>query len=124
MGKYIELHCHFDGSLNVEKSYELAKERNILPEDMSYEQFAKEMPVPSDNVSLETFLDHFTFPLAILQDKEAIYESMIACISDLEKDNVCYAEIRFAPQAHLLKGLTQEETVIACIDGVNKAKEL
>lgn len=49
---------------------------------------------------------------------------MIACISDLEKDNVCYAEIRFAPQAHLLKGLTQEETVIACIDGVNKAKEL
>ena len=42
MGKYIELHCHFDGSLNVEKSYELAKERNILPEDMSYEQFAKE----------------------------------------------------------------------------------
>lgn len=74
MGKYIELHCHFDGSLNVEKSYELAKERNILPEDMSYEQFAKEMPVPSDNVSLEIFLDHFTFPLAILQDKEAIYE--------------------------------------------------
>lgn len=124
MKKYVELHCHFDGSLNVEKSYELAKARNIIPEDMSYEEFAKEMPVPSDNVSLETFLDHFKFPLAILQDEEALYESMIACIHDLEQDDVCYAEVRFAPQAHLQKGLTQEEAVLACIKGVEKAKEL
>lgn len=124
MKKYVELHCHFDGSLNVEKSYELAKARNIIPEDMSYEEFAKEMPVPSDNVSLETFLDHFKFPLAILQDEEALYESMIACIHDLEQDDVCYAEVRFAPQAHLQKGLTQEDAVLACIKGVEKAKEL
>ncbi len=124
MGKYIELHCHFDGSLNVQKSYELARDRNIIPESMSYEEFAKEMPVPSDNVSLETFLDHFKFPLAILQDKEALYESMIACIGDLEKDNLCYVELRFAPQAHVQKGLSQEDAVLACIEGVNKAKEL
>lgn len=124
MKKYVELHCHFDGSLNVEKSYELAKARNIIPEEMSYEEFAKEMPVPSDNVSLETFLDHFKFPLAILQDEEALYESMIACIHDLEQDDVCYAEVRFAPQAHLQKGLTQEDAVLACIKGVEKAKEL
>lgn len=86
MGKYIELHCHFDGSLNVEKSYELAKERNILPEDMSYEQFAKEMPVPSDNVSLETFLDHFTFPLAILQDKGEGFQTFVKV-----GDNIIYS---------------------------------
>ena len=124
MGKYVELHCHFDGSLNVEKSYELAKARNIIPESMSYEEFAKEMPVPSDNVSLETFLAHFVFPLAILQDYEAIYESMIACIGDLEKDNLCYVELRFAPTSHTKKGLTAEEAVQACLKGIEKAKEL
>lgn len=124
MGKYVELHCHFDGSLNVETSYKLGKERNILKEGMTYEEFAKEMPVPSDNVSLETFLDHFVFPLALLQDAEALEESMVACIGDLEKDNVCYAEIRFAPLAHLQKGMTQEDAVIACLKGVERAKEI
>ena len=39
---------------------------------------------------------------------------------DLKEQGLCYAEIRYAPQLHLQKGLTQTEVVEATIRGKNK----
>lgn len=111
MQKKVELHCHFDGSLDLKTSYQLALKRGIIDEKMSYEQFVKKMMVSKDNKDLNTFLDRFVFPIAILQDEEAIVESMKALIQNLKDEGIVYAEIRFAPQFFTHKGLTQDEVV-------------
>ena len=38
----------------------------------------------------------------------------------LESEGLIYAELRFAPQYHLNGGLTQEDAVLAAIDGLNQ----
>ena len=52
LGK-IELHLHLDGSMDLETSYKLAKDRHIIDEDMDFEIFSSKMMVPNDNPSLE-----------------------------------------------------------------------
>ncbi len=119
MKPLVELHCHFDGSLDFETSYQLAKERGIVDEQMSFEEFKQRMIVPKDNKDLGTFLDRFVFPIAILQDEEAIYRSMCALIQNLANEGLIYAEIRYAPQVHCQKGMSQAEVVAVTL----KAKE-
>ena len=59
-----------------------------------------------------------------MQTAEGIKEAMEAFIAELVDENMMYAEIRFAPQLHLRKGLTQEEVVRAAIAGVESSKKL
>lgn len=117
----VDLHLHLDGSLDLETSYRLAKERHLVKEDCSLEEFSNQMIVPSDNPSLEEYLKCFDFPIAIMQDKAALEESVYALIRNLHQSGLIYAEIRFAPQFHTAKGLSQEEVVEAVISGRNKA---
>ena len=120
LGK-IELHLHLDGSMDLETSYKLAKDRHIIDEDMDFEIFSSKMMVPNDNPSLEECIKCFDFPIAILQDKEALSESYYALVRNLNDLGVLYAEIRFAPQVHCKKGLSQDEVIEAVIDGRNRA---
>lgn len=120
LGK-VELHLHLDGSLDLECAYRLAKERNVIDEDFTFEQFKERMTVPSDNPSLYDCLKCFDFPVAILQDKEALSESTYTLIRNLAKEGLIYAEIRFAPQIHGQKGMSQSEAVEAVLEGRNRA---
>lgn len=120
LGK-IDLHLHLDGSLDLNCAYQLAKERKVIKEDMSFEEFSSKMSVPEDNPSLEECLKCFDFPLAILQDSEALEKSTYALIKNLHQLEVMYAEIRFAPQLHKQKGMSQAEAVEAVIAGRNRA---
>jgi adenosine deaminase len=120
LGK-VELHLHLDGSLDLETAYRLAMERNVIDQTWTMEQFKQKMTVPSDNPSLEECLKCFDFPIAIMQDKEALSECTYTLIRNLEKLGLIYAEIRFAPQVHMQKGLTQDEVIEAVLDGKNRA---
>lgn len=124
MKNLIELHCHLDGSLDVKTSYKLALHRGIIDKDMELKEFTKLMMVSDDNASLEEFLSCFKLPISLLQDEEALLISTAALIKNLYKDKVIYAEIRFAPQHHTQKGLTQEEVLKAVLKGVEEAKSV
>ena len=120
LGK-VELHLHLDGTLDLETAFRLALERNIIDETWTMEQFKQKMTVPSDNPSLEECLKCFDFPIAIMQDKEALSECAYSTIRNLNDLGLIYAEIRFAPQVHMQKGLTQDEVIEAVLEGRNRA---
>ena len=122
LGK-VELHLHLDGSLDLKTAYNLAMERNVMDESWTMEQFTEKMTVPSDNPSLEECLKCFDFPIAIMQDKEALSECTYTLIRNLNDLGLIYAEIRFAPQVHMQKGLTQDEVIEAVLDGKNRAEK-
>ena len=117
----IDLHLHFDGSLPVKSVWEQAKKQNILLPASSIEELHEQMVCPVDCQSLNEYLEKFDVPLSVLQTKDGIKECMIDLIDELISEGMIYAEIRFAPQLHLQKGLTQEEVVEAAIEGVKTA---
>lgn len=119
----IDLHLHLDGSLRPETVLELAKEQHVSLPAQTKEELEKFLRVPEDCRSLTEYLQCFDLPLMILQKTEAIERVVYELIEDLVKEDVIYAEIRFAPQLSAKKGLMQEEIVKAAIKGLNRGLE-
>ena len=116
----IDLHLHLDGSMLPESAWEMAKERNVkMPAD-NLEDFKKFIVVTADCRSVNEYLEKFELPLQIMQDKEAIIRTARELVLLLASQGLVYAEIRFAPQLHTRKGLTQADSIEAVIEGVNE----
>jgi adenosine deaminase len=124
LNKYVDLHCHLDGSLDIETSFFLAISRGLISKDLEFEKFQEMMRVSSDNGSLEEFLSKFELPISILQDEEALLESTVGVIKKLNEDNIGYCELRFAPQHHTRKGLSQEQVVLSVLEGIKSGTEI
>ena len=105
----VELHLHLDGSIRFKTALEILG--NIKCEDVM---------VSSDCHDLNEYLTKFDIPNKILQTKEALTRCAYELALDLKEENVIYAEIRFAPMKHLLKGLTKEEVVESVLKGLKK----
>lgn len=117
----IDLHLHFDGSLPVKTVWEQAKKQGVILKASSMEALHEMMVCPVDCQSLNEYLEKFDIPLSVLQTKEGIKECMEDLIAELISEGIIYAEIRFAPQLHLRKELTQDDVVQAAIAGVEAA---
>lgn len=105
----VELHVHLDGSVR----YETLKEfKNITKEDV----------MCNNCKNLEEYLTKFNLPIEIMQTKEVLTRVAKELVEDLKKDNVIYAEVRFAPILHT-KYLSLEEVVEAVLLGL-KDKDL
>lgn len=114
----IDLHLHLDGSLSVATVRELAEMQGIeVVQDDN--ELRKHLQVSDDCSDLNEYLEKFDFPCSLLQTSEAIAKSVYNLQEELKSQGLSYAEIRFAPQLHLLKGLTQTEVVEAAIEGLN-----
>ena len=116
----IDLHLHLDGSLSLESVKALAKMQNIDIPDSDAE-ILKTLRVSEDCHDLNEYLEKFAFPGMLLQTKEGISESVYRLCEELKEQGLIYAEIRFAPQLHLAKGLTQDEVVEAAIAGAKRS---
>ena len=105
----VELHVHLDGSVR----YETLKEfKNITKEDV----------MCNNCKNLEEYLTKFNLPIEIMQSKEVLTRVAKELVEDLKKDNVIYAEVRFAPILHT-KNLSLEEVVESVLEGL-KDKDL
>ena len=119
--KYIDLHLHLDGAVTPEIARQLAKLQDIsLPG--GDEELEKLLRVPEDCESLNDFLKCFALPLTLLQTREGLSEAVRLVADNAKREGVEYAEIRFAPQLHTEKGMTQEEAILAALDGMKKTE--
>lgn len=114
------LHLHLDGSLRPETVRNWLKEEG---KDLSIEEVKKELMVNKDCKNLNEYLTKFSIPEKVLQTSERIETATYELYEDLAKQNVMYAEVRFAPSKHLNKGLSYDEVVEAAIQGMENAKK-
>ena len=116
----IDLHLHFDGSLSISNARELAALEGVaLPEDDNELKVA--LTVSPDCKDLGEYLTKFAFPLSLLQSEAAIEQGLYTLCRELDAEGCIYAEIRFAPQLHLDKGLDQRKVVEAAIRGFKRS---
>ena len=113
----IDLHLHLDGSLSLDDFRYLAARNGV---DLG-EDFPKNVYVPEGCKSLEEYLTRFNLPCSLLQDEFSIAYVVHSLVDRLYNDGYIYAEIRFAPQLHTLKGMSQRDAVIAACAGLREA---
>ena len=116
-----DLHFHLDGSMIPEVTWQLAKERNIKLPAETLDEFKVFLIRTADCGDVGEFLARFDIPTAILQDKDALFRTTYATIQNLAEGGLSYVEIRFAPQLHILKGLTQKDAIDAVLEAKSKA---
>ena len=119
--KYIELHLHLDGAVTIDIARKLAHLQGIpLPQDNA--ELEKKLTVPNDCESLNDFLKCFSLPLSFMQTYEGLSEAVRLVSEKIRSQGVIYAEIRFAPQLHTDKGMTQEEAIKAALNGISETE--
>ena len=119
--RYVDLHLHLDGALTPKIARRLAQIQKMeLPEDEG--ELLRLLTVPEDCRSLNDFLKCFELPLSLMQTPEGLSEAVRLVGDTILSQGVVYAEIRFAPQLHRTKGMTQEDAVKAALEGMKRTK--
>lgn len=116
----IDLHLHLDGALSLDSVRELADMQHIaVPEDDA--ELLRLMRVGPDCRNLGEFLEKFAFPCSLLQTKAGLTRAVSTLCAELKSQGLVYAEIRFAPAKSCEKGMSQEDAVLAALDGLREA---
>ncbi len=119
----IDLHVHLDGSLTPEEVLLLARESGVTLPTEDLAELRNLLTVEEDCQSLTEYLERFDLPLLVLQTAASVEKAVYLMLKRLSDQGLAYAEIRFAPQLHCARGLSQEEVVAAAVKGMNKAME-
>lgn len=117
----IDLHLHLDGSVYPDTLIKIAKEENIKLPSYDEKELIKYLECPRNCQSLNEYLTKFDLPGLVMQTKHGLELVMYDLLKHLNEQGLKYAEIRFAPQLHLKKGLTQDEVIQAVLKGQEKA---
>ena len=111
------LHDHLDGGLRPQTILDLAPGAgHALPADDA-ESLRRWFEESANSGSLERYLETFDHTVAVMQSAENIRRVAQECVEDLAEDGVVYAEVRYAPEQHLVGGLSLEQVVEAVMEG-------
>jgi adenosine deaminase len=111
------LHDHLDGGLRPATVVELAGEIGHPLPAADAAALGRWFEVSAHSGSLERYLETFAHTVAVMQTEPALYRVAAECARDLAADGVVYAEVRFAPEQHLQRGLILEQVVEAVLAG-------
>ncbi|MFN8498158.1 MAG: adenosine deaminase [Anaerolineae bacterium] len=100
----VELHLHLDCSL----SYAVVSR---LDPSISLATYQRDFIAPARCTNLADFLTRAPKAIALMQTEEQLRLVTRDVFEQLARDNVLYAEIRFAPLFHTEKGLSPREVV-------------
>ncbi len=100
----VELHLHLDCSL----SYEVVQK---IDPNITKNTYEASFIAPPKCQDLADYIKRAISGVSLMQTKEQLSLVTLDLFEQLKKDNVIYAEIRFAPLLHLEKGLTSYEVV-------------
>ncbi len=117
----LDLHLHLDGSFRTETVWELAQKQGVQMPSATLEEYKQFLYDCSNADSVNDYLKMFDAPLQVMQDRESLSRVTYELIEDLAKQGLAYAEIRFAPQLHTKKDMSQSDAVEAVLDGREKA---
>lgn len=109
----VELHCHLDGSLS----------RNFIEKRLGRKVSQEELSVSDDCRSLNEYLEKFDLPGQCLMDEEGLREAGYDVLRGMYQENVCYAEVRFAPLLSETSDMDCRKVIEAVIAGMNKGKQ-
>jgi len=111
------LHDHLDGGLRPVSIVELADAVGHRLPAANAADLEDWFRAAADSGSLERYLETFAHTVGVMQTPEALYRVARECALDLGGDGVVYAEVRFAPEQHLERGLQLPEVVEAVLAG-------
>jgi adenosine deaminase len=109
----VELHHHLDLSV----SYRVA--RRIAP-TLTIDQYRSTLVGPPRCEDLSAFLASTTAQVDLLQTPWALRIHTSSVLSDLERENVVCAELRFAPLLHDRQGMRPEQAVEAVLGAIER----
>jgi len=112
------LHDHLDGGLRPATVIDIAGATGYdgLPAT-DVDELATWFRTRSHSGSLERYLEPFSHTVAVMQTPEALHRVARECVEDLAADSVVYAEIRFAPELHIDRGMSFDGIVDAVLAG-------
>jgi len=119
------LHDHLDGGLRPQTIIELADTVGYqgLPAHQA-DLLGAWFRESADSGSLERYLMTFDQTLAVMQTVDGLHRVASECVQDLAEDGVVYAEVRYAPEQHLVNGLSLEEVVEAVNAGFRHGEQI
>lgn len=117
------LHDHLDGGLRPASVVDLAREtgHGALP-TTDVDALAEWFRRGADRKSLELYLETFAHTVGVMQTPEALARVAAECALDHAADGVVYAEIRFAPELHVERGLSLDQVVAAVQEGFREGE--
>jgi len=110
----VELHVHLDCCLSFDAVARLAPGTDRAT-------YLRRYVAPERCASLADFLRYVDASLALLQTGDGLRLAVEDLFAQLARDNVLYAEIRFAPLIHLGLGLSAEDVVRTVSDAVGSS---
>ena len=118
------LHDHLDGGLRPATIVELAAETgyDALP-TTDVEELGRWFVEAADSGSLVRYLETFAHTVGVMQTRDALVRVASECAQDLAADGVVYAEVRFAPELHVTRGLSLDEVVQSVLEGFRLGEE-
>ena len=113
----IELHLHLDCSL----SFDVVS--NLNP-SLTRHEYEQNFIAPAKCADLAELLTRARSGIQLMQTEEQLRRVTDDLFQQLARENVLYAEIRFAPLLHTEQGLTPEDVVDVVDDAATKAAEM
>ena len=113
----LDLHLHLDGSVPPETLFQLAKEQGVPVPGETLAGYLEYLRRCAQCGSVNEYLKMFDLPVAVMQDGNSLTRVTRELICLLYRQNLAYAEIRFAPQLHTREGLDQRRAVEAVLEG-------
>ena len=112
----ISLHDHLDGGLRPQTIIELAEAIGLALPASAPAGLADWFNEKKD--SLVEYLKTFDLTTAVMQTHDGLSRVAREFVQDLGADGVIYGEIRWAPEQHLVRGLTLDQVVEAVQEGI------
>jgi adenosine deaminase len=110
----VELHLHLDCSL----SFEVVKK---LKPSTTLQSYQENFIAPAKCLNLADYLRRAVKGFELMQTEEQLRLVTFDLFKQLKADRIIYAEIRFAPMLHIMKGLSPEQVVEIVNDAVDQS---